>query len=337
MILKREATPFRLIVIGLMLAGVMQADTFAHASKPPIPTKTTLAASSALLCVGESMTLRAVVVAAKGSTPTGSVNFLNGVATLGQTSLDATGVAILKLTPAIGEYLIKAIYGGNGKILAASTSQSVPVSVVGVKQILDKLDATSKTFKSAEADILWENVQTKPIEDKDSQAGTILVARDGGETKLAMHIKTDNGSPALKDMVYANGTGKMYQPAIKQMQVFKIGDNKAALDAFLTLGFGGSGQDLSKNWNITLLGTESVNGVSAVKLQLAPKDAKMAESTPKVLLWIDMNQGLAVKQQRFQNDGTYVVFTYSNIHLNGKVPSGAFEIKTASGTQIVNH
>jgi outer membrane lipoprotein-sorting protein len=203
--------------------------------------------------------------------------------------------------------------------------------------ILGKLDATSKTFKSAQADILWDHVQTKPIEDRDTQAGTILVARDGGETKVALHIKTDNGQPALKDMVYAGGTGRMYQPSIKQMQVFKVGENKAALDAFLTLGFGGSGQDLSKNWNITLLGTEAVNGVSGAKLQLTPKDAKVAESTPKVLLWIDVNQGIALKQQRFQSDGTYLVFTYSNIKLNSKVPGGAFDIKTAPGTQVVNH
>lgn len=224
-------------------------------------------------------------------------------------------------------------------LLAAMTiSVSRPaLAADDLTPVLNKLDATSKTFKSAQADILWDHVQTQPVEDKDSQAGTILVAREGGETKLALHIKTDNGQPALKDMAYAGGTGKMYQPSIKQIQIFKVGDNKAALDAFLTIGFGGSGQDLSKNWTITSLGTEAVNGVSAAKLQLIPKDAELAKSTPKVLLWIDMNQGVAVKQQRFQNDGSYLVFTYSNIKLNGKVPSGAFEIKTAPGTQTVNH
>jgi outer membrane lipoprotein-sorting protein len=224
-------------------------------------------------------------------------------------------------------------------LLAAMTASAVVPAMAAddVTPVLNKLDATSKTFKSAQADILWDHVQTQPIEDKDTQAGTLLVVRDGGGTRMALHIKTDNGQPALKDMVYADGIGKMYQPSIKQLQVFKIGDNKAALDAFLTLGFGGSGQDLSKNWTITSLGTEAVNGVSAAKLQLVPKDSKLAESTPKVLLWIDTNQGVAIKQQRLQSDGTYVVFTYSNIHLNGKVPSGAFEIKTAPGTQTVNH
>jgi len=116
-----------------------------------------------------------------------------------------------------------------------------------------------------------------------------------------------------------------------------LGDNRSALDAFLTLGFGGSGADLRKTWKVSLAGTEAVNGIQASKLQLIPLDAKMAETTSKVFLWIDMDKGIAVKQQRFGTDGGYVVLTYSNIQLNGKVPSGAFDLKPPKDTQIVNH
>jgi len=209
--------------------------------------------------------------------------------------------------------------------------------------ILSKLDKSAIDFKSAQADIVWDKVQTQPIEDTDSQVGTAIFERGKstnskpGEMRMALHIRTDNGKPALKDMVYSKGVGYMYQPSIKQEQVFKIGDNKAALDAFLTLGFGGSGEDLKKTWKIALLGTETVNGSPAAKLQLLPIDPKLAESTTKVFLWIDLKLGVAVKQQRFSPDASYLMLTYSNIRLNGTVPSGAFEIKTAPGTQIQNH
>ena len=82
---------------------------------------------------------------------------------------------------------------------------------------------------------------------------------------------------------------------------------------------------------------EGVGGIAAVKLQLIPRDPALAKTAPKVLLWIDMDKGVAVKQQRFDQSGGYVIFTYANLKLNGSVPSGAFEIKTAPGTQIVNH
>jgi len=204
-------------------------------------------------------------------------------------------------------------------------------------KVLSKLDASARTFKSAQADIVWDNVITQPAPDKDSQVGTVLFAREkSGDTRVALHIKTDNGRSALKDLVYADGVGKMYQPSIKQMIVSKLTDNRSALDAFLTLGFGGSGDDLKKIWKVSYGGTEAVNGLQAAKLQLLPLDAKMAESTKQVFLWIDMDKGIAVKQQRFGTDGGYVVLTYSNIQLNGKIPSGAFDLRPPKDTQIVN-
>jgi outer membrane lipoprotein-sorting protein len=205
-------------------------------------------------------------------------------------------------------------------------------------KVLAKLDASAKTFTSAQADIVWDNVQTQPVLDKDSQVGTAIFARaKNGQMQVAVHIKTDNGKPVLKDLSYADGVGKMYEPAIKQIQIFKVGDKGGQLESFLTLGFGGSGQDLMKSWQITDAGTEAVNGVQAAKLQLVPRDPALAKTAPKVLLWIDLDKGVAVKQQRFDTAGNYVVFSYSNIQLNKKVPSNAFEIKTASGTQVVNH
>ena len=204
-------------------------------------------------------------------------------------------------------------------------------------KVVARLDASAAKFKSAQADITWDNVQTQPIPDTDRQGGTILFERKGGETQVALHIKTDNGKSVLKDMVYAGGVGKLYEPALKQMQVFKVGDKKTELDAFLTLGFGGSGQDLKKNWQVSYLGTEKVGDSTAAKLQLIPRDPAVAQTAPKVILWIDMDKGVAVKQQRFNGDSGYVTFGYSNIRLNGNLPSGAFEIKTASGTQVVNH
>ena len=204
-------------------------------------------------------------------------------------------------------------------------------------KVLARLDAEAAKFKSAQADITWDNVQTQPIEDDDKQVGTVLFERKNGQVQMALHIKTDNGKPVPKDLVYTAGTGKLYEPLLKQVQVFKVGDRQSQLDSFLTLGFGGSGKDLQKSWDVSYSGTDQVGGVAAVKLQLIPRDPALAKTAPKVLLWIDMDKGVAVKQQRFDQSGGYVIFTYANLKLNGSVPSGAFEIKTAPGTQIVNH
>lgn len=206
-----------------------------------------------------------------------------------------------------------------------------------LSKVLAKLDASAAKFKSAQADILWDNVQTQPFEDSDKQAGTILLERKKGQVEMALHFKTDNGKPIQKDMVYADGVGKLYSAKEKTVQVFKLGDKQSQLDSLLSLGFGGSGQDLQKNWTVTYIGTETVGGVSAAKLQLVPRDPSLAQSTPKVFLWIDTDKGVAVKQQRFDASGNYLVFAYSNIRINASLPSGAFDLKPPAGTQIVNH
>ena len=202
--------------------------------------------------------------------------------------------------------------------------------------VLGKLDAASAKFKSAQADIVSENTQTQPILDTDTQTGTILFEREGGQLQMALHLKTDNGRPAEKDVVYAGGLLKFYEPMQKRLTVFKAGNNQNQADTILTIGFGGSGKDLQKSWEVAYAGSEKVDGKATAKLSLVPKDASMRNNFPKVALWVDMETGLAVRQQFFDASGNYRIASYRNIKLNAPVPGKSFEVKTAPGTQIVN-
>jgi outer membrane lipoprotein-sorting protein len=206
-----------------------------------------------------------------------------------------------------------------------------------LNKVLAKLDEASIKFKSAAADIDWDNVQTQPILDKDTQAGTVLFERKNGQLSMALHLKTDNGKPVPKDMVYAGGQFKLYEPLLKQIQVFQAGANRADYDTFLTLGFGGSGKDLVKNWQATYAGSETVDGANTDKLELLPIQDSVKKNITKVILWVNMDNGIAVKQRSIDPAGNYREVTYHNVHLNAPVPSKAFEIKTASGTRVVNH
>jgi outer membrane lipoprotein-sorting protein len=232
--------------------------------------------------------------------------------------------------------LLNKAFALTGVLLLAVAVRPV-LAADDLNQVLAKLDAASVKFRSAQADIVWDNVQTQPLPDTDSQAGTILFERKNGQLRMALHLKTDNGKPAPKDVVYADGELKLYEPLQKRLVINKAGANRAQYDMFLTVGFGGSGKDLQKNWEVSYVGTEQVDGVTAAKLQLVPRDPSLRNTVTRVLLWIDMDKGVAVKQQSFDPSENYRVVTYHKVALNGSVSSGAFEIKTASGTQVVNH
>ena len=109
-------------------------------SSPPIlvtvnaiVTATALTAVPTTLNYGQTLTLTATVTAADGATPTGTVTFLSGSTTLsamlGTATLNASGVATLVLTPAVGVYSITASYGGSATDAPSVSIPPIQVTV----------------------------------------------------------------------------------------------------------------------------------------------------------------------------------------------------------------
>ncbi len=55
------------------------------------------------------------------------------------------------------------------------------------------------------------------------------------------------------------------------------------LGAYLLLGFGASGKELSDKWDITYAGQETLDGVNTEKLDLVAKDASVRKNLPRSL------------------------------------------------------
>jgi len=93
------------------------------------PTTTTLTALPTSLTVGQTLTLTATVTAAIGGTPAGTVVFLNGTTSMGSATLNASGIATLTLTPAVGVYSITASYSGSSSDSPSASSPPIVVTV----------------------------------------------------------------------------------------------------------------------------------------------------------------------------------------------------------------
>ena len=110
-------------------SSVSQAVTVNVGSSAAVATTTTLTASPTQANAGQSVTMTATVAAKSGSTPAGTVTFLNGTTTLGTGTLNGSGVATFSTTslPA-GTDSITASYAGNTTD-AASVSSAVSVTI----------------------------------------------------------------------------------------------------------------------------------------------------------------------------------------------------------------
>jgi outer membrane lipoprotein-sorting protein len=201
----------------------------------------------------------------------------------------------------------------------------------GLERVLAAMDKTAAEFRSAEADFVWDQYQ-KVVDEHDLQKGKVYFRRQGHEIQMAADIT----EPAKKYVLFSGGRVQVYQPVISQVTEYNVAKNRQELESFLVLGFGGSGHDLLKQYDVKYLGTEQVDGVNAEKLQLIPKSVKVRNNVERILLWIDPARGVSVRQQFFEPSGDYRLSKYSNIQLNAKIPDNVFKLKTDAKTKVIS-
>jgi outer membrane lipoprotein-sorting protein len=200
-----------------------------------------------------------------------------------------------------------------------------------VEKVLSQMDATASNFRSAEAHVTWEQYQ-KVVDDTDVQEGTVYFRRSGKDIQMAADI----AKPAPKAILYADGKVQVFEPKMNRVTNYAAGKNRADIESFVVLGFGGGGHDLLKNFDVKYAGTEKLNGVETEKLELVPKSARLRGMFERLLMWIDPKLGVAVQQKFFQPEGDYRLTKYSDIRLNQKLSDSAFKLKTDSKTRTVS-
>src|SRR5882672_3302377 len=215
--------------------------------------------------------------------------------------------------------------------LLLATTAWPQTNSAGLDKVLAEMDTAAKNFRSTEASFVWEQYQ-KVINETDTQKGKIYFRRQDGEIQMAADIS----EPDKKYILYSGGKVQVYQPKIDQVTEYNPGKNRSDLESFLVLGFGGSGHDLLKSYDVKYLGSETVGATEAAKLELIPKSAHLRNNIARILLWIDPARGVSVQQQFFEPGGDYRLAKYSDIQINQKLPDSAFKLKTTGKTRVVS-
>jgi outer membrane lipoprotein-sorting protein len=209
--------------------------------------------------------------------------------------------------------------------------------------VLKQLDTASAKFQRATADFQWDYYE-KIVHDTTTQKGSIYFERNKGATDMGAIVVDPNAGPKakpIKVIQYDAGIVQMLDTGVDQLTVIHQTNNQAAIESFLTLGFGGSGTDLARAWNITDMGPETLtdNGqtVKVEKLDLVGKDADARKNFTHITVWVDPTRAVSLKQIFYTTSGDYRTATYSDIKVNGNVHKDQFAIKKDKNTTIVNH
>jgi len=217
----------------------------------------------------------------------------------------------------------------------AAVALVIPAKSQALPEVLHQMDAASTRFRSAQADFRWD-LYERVVRQTTTQNGSIYFEKNGSSTQMGAKIEP----PYTKFLEYKNGTLRLFDPGADHLTVLHAGANQQQYESFLTLGFGGSGTALAKSWNITLQGHETLNDgsgpIDAVKLDLVPKDPKVAENVTHITIWVDLKRGISLKQQFFLPSEDQKTATYTHIRYNQKVNTASYAIKTDKKTTIDN-
>jgi outer membrane lipoprotein-sorting protein len=200
-----------------------------------------------------------------------------------------------------------------------------------LENALKKMDAAAARFQTAQADFVWDQYQ-KVVDETDTQKGTVYYRKAGKEIEMLADIR----EPDRKIVLYKDGLLQVYQPKIDQVMRYPAGTNRGELESYLVLGFGGSGEDLKKSFDVSYEGEETVAGVATARLQLIPKSEKIRNNFSKIFLWIDLASGISVQQKFMQAQGDYRLAKYSGVRVNGKIGNDVFRLKTTGKTTFVS-
>src|ERR1700691_1032102 len=201
-----------------------------------------------------------------------------------------------------------------------------------LQHVLSQMDQTAANFTTAQAAFEWDQYQ-KVVDEHDLQKGMVYFRRVGSEVQMAADI-SDPKPP--KYVLFTDSKVEVYQPKIDQVTTYNTGKDRATIESFLVLGFGGSGKDMLKSFDVNYLGSEKVDGVETVKLGLVPKSIKVHNTFDHIWLWIDPSRGVSVQQQLFEPSGDYRLAKYSDIQLHQKIPDSVFKLKTTGKTKLLS-
>jgi outer membrane lipoprotein-sorting protein len=209
--------------------------------------------------------------------------------------------------------------------------------------VLKQLDTASAKFQRATADFQWDYYE-KVVHDTSTQKGSIYFEREKGSTDMGAVLVDLNAGPKskpIKVIQYQGGLVQIFDPGVDQITVLHEAGNQAEIESFLTLGFGGSGTDLARAWNITDQGPETLTDdgqpIKVEKLDLVGKDADARKNFTHITIWVDPARAVSLKQIFYTSSGDYRTATYSAIKVNGNVHKDQFAIKKDKNTTTINH
>jgi outer membrane lipoprotein-sorting protein len=196
--------------------------------------------------------------------------------------------------------------------------------------VLARMDSAAKEFQSYSATVKRVDY-TKVLDSTDDSSGAMRLKR--GKNGIVGIMDTTAGPDHT--VVHFNGlTVERYLPKAATVEQYNAKKFASTMDEMLLLGFAVTRADLKQNYDIKLLGADTVDGTQTSHILLTPKSPEALKYVKTIDLWINAT-GNAIRQKGTEPTGNYKLATFSDLKVNPRLPDAAFDLTVPKGTKTV--
>lgn len=193
--------------------------------------------------------------------------------------------------------------------------------------VLSMMDRSAEDFKSLTAAI--DHIKyTAVVQDTSKESGEIYVRKDS-------KMRIDFQSPDPRTILRNGDNLYIYTPKINRVEEYNIGKNRAMADQYLALGFGTRVDNLKKNYTVSLVGEEELEGHKTALIELVPRSDEVKRQISKIQMWVDESSWLPIQQKFLETgSGDYFMSRYTKVMKNLKLGDGKFKPDWPKGSRI---
>ena len=212
-----------------------------------------------------------------------------------------------------------------GNFVPGNAQQSLTI-----EEILTEIDQTGATLKSMSSSIdqkKWTDI----LEEFDQgESGRFDFLKDGEK----IYLRRDIEKPQENTLIVRDGEVLFYQPKIKQLQKYDLGQRRDRAE-FLLLGFSSNKEALKEAYDIRLGEKEIIGGRETYLLELTPKSEQVSAYFNQIVLWIDVESWVPIQQKLVEPTRDYLLIRFDDIQLNPKISKSRFDLKISDDVQVV--
>ena len=196
-----------------------------------------------------------------------------------------------------------------------------------LEYVLTMMDRSAEDFRSLTA-ALDHIKYTAVVKDTSTESGEIYVRKDS-------KLRIDFISPDPRTIIRSGDNLYIYTPKINRVEEYNIGKNRVLADQYLALGFGTRTESLKKNYDVSLVGEEDLDGHKMALIELVPHSDEVRKQIAKIQMWVDEASWLPVQQKFLEaGSGDYTISRYKNVMKNLKIGDGKFKADWPKGTKV---